>query len=234
MHSPTERSGFRHLSTVTPHADRWTSPAGTGEPPGSLGLSHRSEGGARPNPSRDADPVLGDLPMHSIRRSHIEAWVKHMAASLAATTINTRYTIIRSVLRAAVADQLIARDPTDGVVLPRKRKAEAAMSIPDHADVAKLLNAAEPENRPKSRPGFSAYVALCAFAGLRRGEALGVQVGNIDFLARTLRVRRQIQGPSRPTSQPAGTLSRPLPGSQLWSGHRNMSPSAPSTCLTNS
>lgn len=48
-------------------------------------------------------------------------------------------------------------------------------------------------NRPKSRPGFTAFVALCAFAGLRRGEALGVQVGDIDFLTRTLRVKRQIQ-----------------------------------------
>ena len=59
--------------------------------------------------------------------------------------------------------------------------------------MAKLLNAAEPPDRPKSRPGFTAYVALCAFAGLRRGEALGVQVGDIDFLARTLRVSRQLQ-----------------------------------------
>lgn len=140
-----------------------------------------------------AGVTFGDIPLRTIRRSHIEAWVKHMAARLAATTIDTRYTIIRSIFRAAVADQLIARDPTDGVVLPRKRKAEANMCIPDHANVAKLLNAAEPENRPKSRPGFTAFVALCAFAGLRRGEALGVQVGDIDFLARTLRVTRQIQ-----------------------------------------
>lgn len=67
------------------------------------------------------------------------------------------------------------------------------MSIPANADVAKLLKAAEPPNRPKSRPGFTAYVALCAFAGLRRGEALGVQVGDVDFLGRTLRVTRQLQ-----------------------------------------
>ena len=55
------------------------------------------------------------------------------------------------------------------------------------------MNAAEPPTRPTSRPGFTAYVALCAFAGLRRGEALGVQVGDIDFLGRTLRVTRQLQ-----------------------------------------
>lgn len=140
-----------------------------------------------------AGVTFGDMPLRSIRRSHVEAWVKNMTARLAPTTIDTRFTIVRGVFRAAVADRLIASDPTLGVVLPRKRKAEAAMSIPTSAEVAKLLNAAEPEQRPRSRPGFTAYVALCAFAGLRRGEALGVQVGDIDFLGRTLRVARQLQ-----------------------------------------
>jgi integrase len=140
-----------------------------------------------------AGVTFGEMPLRSIRRSHVETWVKRMAGSLAATTIDTRFTIVRGVFRAAVADRLIPSDPTIGVVLPRKRKAEAAMSIPTNDDVALLLNAAEPPNRPKSRPGFTAFVALCAFAGLRRGEALGVQVGDIDFLARTLRVKRQLQ-----------------------------------------
>lgn len=140
-----------------------------------------------------AQVTFGDLPLRAIRRSHIEAWVKNMTARLAPTTIDTRFTIVRGVFRAAVADRLIAGDPTIGVVLPRKRRAEAAMSIPTSADIAVVLRAAEPERRPQSRPGFTAYVALCAFAGLRRGEALGVQVGDIDFLGRTLRVTRQLQ-----------------------------------------
>lgn len=137
--------------------------------------------------------TFGNQPLRSIRRSHVEKWVKQMAGTLAPTTIDTRFTIVRGVFRAAVADRIIASDPTVGVVLPRKRKAEAAMRIPTHVDVAMLLNAAEPPRRPRSRPGFTAYVALCAFAGLRRGEALGVQVSDIDFLARALRVSRQIQ-----------------------------------------
>lgn len=140
-----------------------------------------------------AGTTFGDMQLRSIRRSHVEAWVKNMNSRLAPSTIDTRFTIVRGIFRAAVADRLIASDPTLGVVLPRKRKAEAAMSIPTNAEVAKLLNAAEPERRPRSRPGFTAYIALCAFAGLRRGEALGVQAGDIDFLGRTLRVARQLQ-----------------------------------------
>lgn len=140
-----------------------------------------------------AGTTFAQMPLRSIRRSHVEAWVKQLTATLAPTTIDTRFTIVRGVFRAAVADRLIPSDPTFGVVLPRKRRAEAAMTIPTNTVVAKLLNAAEPSSRPNSRPGFTAYVALCAFAGLRRGEALGVRVSDIDFLGRTLRVRRQIQ-----------------------------------------
>jgi len=40
---------------------------------------------------------------------------------------------------------------------------------------------------------FAVFIGLCAFAGLRLAEAAGVQVGDIDFLRRTLRVERQVQ-----------------------------------------
>jgi len=179
-----------------------------------------------------AGVTFGDMQLRSIRRSHIETWVKNMAARLAPTTIDTRFTIVRGVFRAAVADRLIASDPTAGVVLPRKRKAEAAMRIPTHTDVAKLLYAAEPPNRPKSRPGFTAYVALCAFAGLRRGEALGVQVGDIASSPARCASPVSSSGPSRPISRRARTSSQLLAGSPSLSVIPSTSPSAPSTCPT--
>lgn len=52
-------------------------------------------------------------------------------------------------------------------------------------DVGKLLAAAS--------PAFRAFIGLCAFAGLRLGEAAAVKLDDIDFLRRTLTVRRQVQ-----------------------------------------
>jgi len=132
------------------------------------------------------------LPMKSIRRSHIEAWVKAMSTTLAPTTIKTRHVIVRSVFRAAVADKVIASDPSEGITLPRRRKAEAAMRIPTPQEVGRLLEAAD-SKRESTRKGFRAYVALCAFAGLRLGEAAGIQIGDINFLQRQLTVSRQLQ-----------------------------------------
>ena len=40
---------------------------------------------------------------------------------------------------------------------------------------------------------FSAYIAVCAFAGLRRGEASALRVPNVDFLRKEILVSRQVQ-----------------------------------------
>jgi integrase len=129
---------------------------------------------------------LGGVPLARLRRSHIETWIKRMSADgLAPGTIKTRVNNVRAVLRAAVRDRAIAVDPSDNVVLPRDRRREAAMVLPTAEQIAAVMSAAE--------PWFEAFVALAGFAGLRLGEAAGLQVGDLNFLGRSLEVRRQVQ-----------------------------------------
>lgn len=130
--------------------------------------------------------TFGDVPLRALRRSHVERWVKGMVVGgLAATTVHTRVGNVRAVLRGAVADRVIPRDPSEGVVLPRRRRLEAAMTVPGSEEVGALLQAA---------PGpFRALLGLCAFAGLRLGEAAAVQLGDVDWLRRSLAVTRQVQ-----------------------------------------
>ena len=135
-----------------------------------------------------------DVPLAALRRSHVERWVKAMQTAsrgegrppgLAPGTIRTRVHNVRGVLRAAVRDRVIASDPSDGIALPRVRRPEVAMTLPTTAQVRALLDAAA--------DGWGAFVALCAFAGLRLGETAALQVGDVDFLRRTLTVARQVQ-----------------------------------------
>ena len=107
------------------------------------------------------------------------------AAGLAPGTIKTRYVNVRSVFRAAAKDRVIGSDPTDGVRPPRGRRADVAMSIPTLEEVGQLMAVAD--------EGFQPFIALCAFAGLRLGEAAAVQVGDVDFLRKSLKVSRQVQ-----------------------------------------
>lgn len=130
--------------------------------------------------------TFADVELRHVQRSHVESWVKHMEKSgLAPGTIRTRYNNVRSVLRGAKADRFIALDPSDGVRLPRLRRAEHAMGIPSTEDVGALLRASDVWFRP--------FIALCAFGGLRLGEAAAVQLSDVDFLRRSLKVQRQVQ-----------------------------------------
>lgn len=133
-----------------------------------------------------------DIELRQIRPAHLEGWVKSMSVPsgsrqrpLAPGTIKTRFVNVRSVFRAAIRDGLIATDPTEKIRLPRQRKREATMVIPTPADVKSLLDAADGR--------FRVFVAVCAFAGLRLGEAAALQFDDIDFLRRQLHVRRQVQ-----------------------------------------
>jgi len=59
------------------------------------------------------------------------------------------------------------------------------MEIPTAEQIARVYEASEPRMR--------LYIALCAFAGLRLGEASAIQISDVDFLRRSLEVRRQVQ-----------------------------------------
>ncbi|MFO6451814.1 MULTISPECIES: tyrosine-type recombinase/integrase [unclassified Aeromicrobium] len=140
-----------------------------------------------------ASVTFADVPMNRITELHVEAWLKSMTkpgakrnTGLAASTRRTRYNYVRMAFLAAVKARVIRQDPTSGITPPRQAKSEGRIKIPSPEQV----NAALVE----SPPHFRAFVAVCAFAGLRLGEAAGLQLGDVDFLRRTLSVRRQIQG----------------------------------------
>jgi integrase len=135
---------------------------------------------------------FADVPMDRITQLHIDAWMNAMTRpgpkrkkGLAASTRRTRYNYVRMAFLAAIKSRVIRLDPTAGISPPRVPKAETKMNVPTSEQVGKALVAAG---------DFRAYLAVCAFAGLRLGEAAGLRLGDVDFLRRTLSVRRQIQG----------------------------------------
>lgn len=126
-----------------------------------------------------------DVALADLRLSHIETWIKAMQdRKLEATTIRTRYANVHNVLRAAVRDRFMARDIAERIRLPPARKSAAAMLIPTPAEVGDVIGIAD---------GFAAFIAVCAFAGLQRGEASALRMSDVDFLRKEMRVSRQVQ-----------------------------------------
>jgi integrase len=130
--------------------------------------------------------TFGEKAFADLKPSHIQAWIKSMQDKpLAASTIRTRFMNVRGVIRAAVRDRMLPRDVTDNAKLPRQRKSSAAMEIPSPAEVGLLLD--------KANADFEAFIAVCAFGGLRLGEAAALKVSDIDFLGKEIHVKRQVQ-----------------------------------------
>lgn len=125
-------------------------------------------------------------PIGAVKPSHVQAWVSgELKRGLAASTVRTRLNYVQMAFRAAVLDKVIPASPAAAVKAPRVRRADAAMKLLDVEQVAAALDAAG---------DFRGFVAVCAFAGLRLGEAAGLQLRDVNFLRRTLTVARQVQG----------------------------------------
>jgi integrase len=130
--------------------------------------------------------TFGDLPLNAIKPLHIEQWIaKLRKAGQKPSTITLKYVHVNHAFRAAVANGKIQHNPAEGVTLPRMERREVAMKIPTPEQVAKVINAADDE--------FSILLALLAFAGLRVGEACAVQVADIDWMERKVKIDRQVQ-----------------------------------------
>lgn len=138
--------------------------------------------------------TFGDVEMRNLRASHIQGWVKSMSdRSLALGTIKLRFNYVRMSLLAAVDEPVIPKDPSAKVRLPTGAKKSTtkvrSSEIPTAVQVGEALDAA-PDY-------FMPFVAVCAFAGLRLGEAAGLRVVDVDFLGRVIRVEQQVQGTTR-------------------------------------
>ncbi|HEY3546259.1 MAG TPA: site-specific integrase [Propionicimonas sp.] len=136
-------------------------------------------------------------PIGEVKPSHVQAWVaREHKRGLAPSTIRTRLNYVQMAFRAATLDKLIPSSPAIGVKPPRTRRAEAAMKLLTAEQVAAALAAAD--------ESFGPFIAVCAFAGLRLGEAAGLQLGDVDFLRRSIAVARQVQGSSLRTTTTVG------------------------------
>lgn len=127
-----------------------------------------------------------DATIGSVTPAQVQAWVAaEQRRGLAPSTIKTRLNYVQMAFRAAVADRTIITSPAAGIKPPRSRRAEATMHILGPDEVRAVLGAAG---------DFRGFVEVCIFAGLRLGEAAGLQLRDINFLGRSIRVDRQVYG----------------------------------------
>jgi Phage integrase, N-terminal SAM-like domain len=93
-----------------------------------------------------AYPTLGKRQLSAVRRSEIQAWVKHESEVLAPGSVEIVYRWVTTIFKAAVTDRLIASSPCVNVTLPKRDRSKV---VPLTVQEVEALVAAVPDKPTK-------------------------------------------------------------------------------------
>ncbi|OCB15131.1 tyrosine-type recombinase/integrase [Mycobacterium intracellulare] len=131
--------------------------------------------------TRDIEPTLGQVPLASLRRSDITAWVNQLREDGASgKTIQNKMGFLSGCLNAAVRDGHLPANPAIGIRLPRTVRRE--MCFLTHAEY-ELLRAAFTE---RWHPLLDFLVAT----GARFSEATALSPADVDRHNHTVRINK--------------------------------------------
>jgi integrase len=157
------------------------------------------------------DP-LGRMRLQEVKPVHVRAAVDRvMEAGYAPRTVARVLMRLKALFREALRLELVARNPAEAIQvrLPKGEKAARAL---EPEEVARLLEAAEAS---RSRD-MALLLRLMLETGLRRGEALALQWGDVDLERGEVRVWRAwakvgSKGAFTPLKTPTAKRVVPLP-----------------------
>jgi integrase len=128
-----------------------------------------------------AYPKLGHLRVGEVTTQDVQRLVDELVrADLAAATIDAAVTPLKAFFRRAVARGEARVNPTSGIEKPAVRT--KPKRIVDAATAERMIAALDPEER--------ALWATAFYAGLRRGELIGLRQGDLDLAGGVLSVER--------------------------------------------
>lgn len=132
-------------------------------------------------------PALGGRELRDLasRPSVIQAWVRGLQSTLAASSVRTVFANLSAVLSAAVDDRLIPRNPCRvGSVKPPPL--DRRKIYPWSTERVAGIRSALPDR-------YAATVDCGAGIGMRQGEVLGLAVDDVEWLRLVVHVRRQVK-----------------------------------------
>lgn len=141
---------------------------------------------------RYISPMLGNVPLGQLDPVVIQRWVADLLAGrtkvktpkpLSRKTAANAHGMLHKILGEAVAQRLIRANPCERTRMPQKVHHE--MQFLTEPEAHRLVAAVPEHYRP--------LVRLLLGTGLRWGEAVGLQVRDVDVLAGRLQVRRNLQ-----------------------------------------
>ncbi len=118
-------------------------------------------------------PRWAPVRLADVAHSDVQAWVSQLGRTAAPATVRKNFRVLSLILALAVKDGRLARNPADGVNLPRVTVAERRYL--SHGQVLRLASDAGE---------YRLVVLMLAYTGLRFGELAALRVGRLDLMRR--------------------------------------------------
>jgi integrase len=135
--------------------------------------------------ARQIIPHLGAIKLKHLRPEHIGAWhAALLREGLSARTVGHAHRVLSAALRRAVESGMVGRNVAAIRKPPRVEETEIEILSP--ADITRVLEALEGHR-------LHPIVALALATGMRRGELLALQWGDVDLERAMVRVERSIE-----------------------------------------
>lgn len=129
-------------------------------------------------------PAFGHRPVNTIAYRHCKAFIDGMLKSgLAPGSAGAARNVLRLVLREALRNDAIVRNPADNIRIPRGDRQEMQFLTPDQVNrlAFEISNPPALRRQPtRTYPEFGLLVRVAAWSGLRAGEIGALRVGRID------------------------------------------------------
>ena len=141
---------------------------------------------------------LGDKQIRKVTKAEIQGMYNQLSKSgrltqdsngsnaLAPSTVRHIHMMLHEALDAAVSEKLIAKNPTQGAVIPKNKRKE--MRVLNEEQLNRFMDVIEQE------PLWYDFFYTEITTGLRRGEICGLRWEDLDLRNGVLHVRRTVSG----------------------------------------
>ncbi len=123
----------------------------------------------------------GTVRLVDVTHSAVQAWVGELTATRSASTVRKVHGVLSLILASAVRDGRLARNPSEGISLPRIVTAEHAYLT--HEQVDDLADACRE---------YGLAVLFLAYTGIRFGELAALRVGRLDLMRRRATIAESV------------------------------------------
>lgn len=138
------------------------------------------------------NPAIGAIKLTSLTPMHVQRLINSIRSTkktmlgdkVNPKTVKNVHGVLHSALNQAVQCGLIRTNPADRTILPKRAKAD--IHVLDEQQIPAFFKAIE------GHP-FQYLYMVDLFTGMRQSELLGLQWPDIDFEAKTITVKRQLQ-----------------------------------------